>query len=117
MSKHTAGEWGVATVDNGHADDEIVTIIDGCMINIAAVFGPGEYSVARPDGKNEPSYAVSKEESAANARLISAAPELLAALERVARLIHDSGEIGDGMLITIVSEARAAIAKATGSET
>lgn len=83
MAKHTQGEWGVATIDGGDADDEIVTEVNGCMVNIAAVFGAGEYSEARPDGKDEPHYEVSKEEADANARLIAAAPKMLAALERV----------------------------------
>lgn len=83
MAKHTQGEWGVATIDGGAADDEIVTVVNGCMVNIAAVFGQGEYSEARPNGEEEPHYEVSKEEAAANARLIAAAPELLAALQAI----------------------------------
>ena len=40
--------------------------------------------------------------------------DLLALAERVAMLNPDAGEIGAGMLATIVSEARAALAKAKG---
>lgn len=54
-------------------------------------------------------------EAEANARLIAAAPDLLAAARRVANLNPDAGEIGAGMLRTIVAEARAAIAKAEGT--
>ncbi len=91
MTKHTQGEWGIATIDCGAADDEIVTEVNGCMVNIAAVFGAGEYSEARPGGEPEPHYEVSKEEAAANARLIALAPKMFAALERIARG-HEQGQ-------------------------
>lgn len=114
MTKHTQGEWGIATIDCGAADDEIVTEVNGCMVNIAAVFGAGEYSEARPNGENEPHYEVSKEEAAANARLLAAAPDLLEALraavssaEGVARRNHSEEPFW-------TLEARAAIAKAMG---
>lgn len=53
--------------------------------------------------------------SAHNARLIAAAPELIALAERVARLNRDAGEIGAGMLAGLVDDARAAIAKVGGA--
>ena len=59
------------------------------------------------------STSIEKFEHAANARLIAASPEMLKALQRVASLNPDAGEIGAGMLKTIVHEARSAIAKAT----
>lgn len=81
MAQHTKGAWNIVMVDNGESDDEIFTVINGCMVNIAAVFGAGEYSEARPNGEPEPHYEVSKEEASANARLLVAAPKLLLALQ------------------------------------
>ena len=80
MAQHTQGEWGIATIDGGAGDDEVVTVVNGCMVNIAAVFGAGEYSEARPDGKDEPHYEVSRDEAAANARMIAAAPMMFSSL-------------------------------------
>lgn len=109
MTKHTQGEWGIATIDGGAADDEIVTEVNGCMVNIAAVFGAGEYSEARPNGEPEPHYEVSKEEAAANARLIASAPDLLAALETLTNRVLDLGVNGTAQE---VASARSAIEKA-----
>ena len=60
MTKHTQGEWGVAKIDNGQADDEIVSTVNGCMVNIASEFSAGEYSEYRPAGEVEPSYEAGK---------------------------------------------------------
>ena len=49
-------------------------------------------------------------ESPANARLIAAAPDLLALAERIARLPEH------GHYLALIDEARAAIAKATGEK-
>jgi hypothetical protein len=57
-----------------------------------------------------------KEEDSANARLIAAAPELLAALEAVSNSASPCGE-GDAWPATskaALTQARVAIAKATG---
>ncbi|MDD5037422.1 MAG: hypothetical protein PHE55_22070 [Methylococcaceae bacterium] len=108
MAKHTQGEWGVATIDGGAADDEVVTTVNGCMVNIAAVFGAGEYSEARPDGKDEPHYEVSREESEANAKLIAAAPDLLYALQDMLRRF----DCGNNRDYDCIVAARAAIKKA-----
>lgn len=53
-----------------------------------------------------------REVVAANARLIAAAPELLAALESALKLIQ--GEIADGGYTEEAKQAADAIAKATG---
>lgn len=45
-------------------------------------------------------------ETEANARLIAKAPELHALALRIARLNRDAGEIGAGMLASLVDEAR-----------
>ena len=45
-------------------------------------------------------------EGRANARLIAKAPELHALTLRIARLNRDAGEIGAGMLASLVDEAR-----------
>lgn len=59
------------------------------------------------------------EESAANARLIAAAPDLLSALERVVGTVehmYHTNPDPDGSLWADVIACRAAIAKATGSQ-
>ena len=85
---------------------------------------PGPWFAANPFGKFEVAVLNSEwtvyadqeanEDAAGDAHLIAAAPDMLDALDRVANLNPDAGEIGEGMLKTIVSEARAAIAKAKG---
>ena len=92
MAKHTQGEWGVAKIDNGQADDEIVSTVNGCMVNIASVFGAGEYSEYRPAGEVEPRYEVRKEEAVANARLIAEAPRMEAVLKWAAHLLAELPE-------------------------
>ena len=109
MAQHTQGEWGIATIDGGAGDDEVVTVVNGCMVNIAAVFGAGEYSEARPDGKGEPRYEVSEDEAAANARLISAAPDLLTALQC---MLNEAVTAGIAMDAWAVTNAQQAVAKA-----
>lgn len=61
------------------------------------------------------------EEAKANARLIAAAPDLLEALKRLlphTDWLEDEGPIGTGWksdeLVSVIQNARAAIAKATG---
>jgi hypothetical protein len=95
MSAHTPGPW------KSHFEDAyFVTGPDlgrvAMMMNLKGAHGMG----GRRSGK----------EAAANCRLISAAPDMLAALSNLLRVIDGEG----GTRPNAREEARAAIAKATG---
>lgn len=49
-----------------------------------------------------------------HAAMITAIPEMFALAEKVASLNPEAGEIGEGMLRTIINMARESVAKATG---
>ena len=100
--KHTQGPWIAAT----QLDSEHITDVSGVCsadgIHITYVSG----------------YGNTREQNFANARLISAAPDLLAALQSIATTaglcaITFPNAPGNGDLQAIVREARLAIAKAT----
>lgn len=87
--KHTGGQWTVS-------DTSIVS---------------GKYCIAVIEDDGE--YVAPHRQQKANARLIAAAPNLLAACERMARASTNRGERIRSMNGAMV-ELRAAIAKATG---
>ena len=96
--KHTQGPWRV--------------LIDDCS-NLAGrpgVFASEELdcSIVHWDGFVQEYYRSARgdREILANARLIAKAPELHALALRIARLNRDAGEIGAGMLASLVDEAR-----------
>lgn len=95
MSKHTPGPWTVESVRSGFY---IMSQFDVIV------------ATADPDGR----YGTIGNE--ANARLIAAAPDLLAALKHIISncrvFCEDSMDIDDGA----VYDARAAIAKAKGEQ-
>ena len=107
--QHTPGPWAVTTVGSCHgvhpaaSSDERDDI---CRIT------PHNY---HPDG-----WPAAKAEAEANARLIAASPELLAALDgllgaTVDRMLADGYEL-DGVEYAARLAALAAIAKATGGK-
>ena len=79
-----------------------------------------KYDIVIRGPKNEPIALVliagfSKKEGAANAKLLAAAPDLLAALQDVDALwMHHSIAHGDGKISPLHEKVIAAIAKATG---
>lgn len=99
-TKHTPGPWFIT----GSMTRYVEAKIDGGLIQEVAAIGP-----TNADG----GYG---EQQQANAQLIVAAPDLLAALEELADLVDDIvwGNYKPDSFTT--QPARAAIAKATGGE-
>jgi hypothetical protein len=113
VAEHTPGPWEIS------GDEEGWTIRMG-----TALADDGRWQVQHRieldwgdtyDGEGDNSQ---YEEAEANARLIAAAPDLLAALEGVTAYIEDHrGDGGDGIMCTgcrLWKQARAAIARARG---
>jgi hypothetical protein len=98
MSKHTPGPWAA-----GRADMQ--TIVEGYPCKW--IYGPDDSYLALASGRASDNW----DEVMANARLIAAAPALLAFAERVLARWHSH----DGQLDRI-DDALAALAAATGKE-
>ena len=92
---HTPGPWHIDTEDGG------ARILDDDELIIAGIYG---FSAPDRDGQED-----------ANARLIAAAPDLLAALKGLLESIQDVERETNTMYGTLdgaLADARAAIAKA-----
>ena len=96
---HTAGPWHVGTA-NGTAVNHAI-MADDMVIGRAMAFG-------HPVGIGW------HENSEANARLMAAAPDLLAALEVIVKFLGDGPELPPGL--KLYERAQAAIAKAKGAQ-
>jgi hypothetical protein len=96
--QHTPGPW---TIDTNGTDEErggpiAIRDADG-RFGIASIWHQSGGS--HDESQNEP-----------NARLIAAAPDLLAVVQQIANWPGDAFRVGDAL----IAEARAAIAKAEG---
>ena len=105
-TKHTPGPWSV--VEHDHA------ICVQTESPRQTKFGASRYAVVGGFDRSDPKQL---EEARANARLIAAAPDLLAALQDVDALwMHHSIAHGDGKISPLHEKVIAAIAKATGEQ-
>lgn len=93
-TKHTPGPWGRNIKPATHYP----TIFDGRNTHVAVVQSQG----------------ISPDEVEANCDLITAAPELLEALEYAAMVLESYKETKVGMHSAAVDKCRAAIARAKG---
>ena len=102
-SKHTPGPWRLEA-DPAHFDS-LTTVTGGQRMNAQPHAWPAYPLTAQVGGM------AALHEMQANARLIAAAPELLAALKGMLEVFGDEFGIGDS---SVCDDARAAIAKAEG---
>ena len=106
MSEHTKGPWEVARTDAG-----IIVRTESVK---KTRFGASRYAAIGGFDRSDPEQLA---EALANARLIAAAPELLAVLERVQSMFSYQFEGGlTGCMADLSIDVRAAIAKATGEQ-
>ena len=104
-AQYTPGPWAVTTVGSCHGIHPAAS--DNERDDICRVV-PHNY---HPDG-----WQAAKGEAEANARLIAAAPELLAALQDMVGAYQRHFDVMPVAWQTYDDIARAAIAKATGAE-
>ena len=98
MSKHTPGPWHVETTETRDGAIEAIAVREGSAGLFIAAVEPHDMAYA---------------DAIANARLIAAAPDLLAALRRIeTEVSKPTGVLTDAALLTVLGHyARAAIAK------
>ena len=106
MSKHTPGPWFVNWAGSGKNGQ---FVYDECYV-YAPSSGVEDVAVAA-----DIADPLTGKPSEANARLISAAPELLAELEKMVKAFLVYAPKTDGAEYNCVNTARAAIAKAEGT--
>ena len=118
MQKHTKGEWFSLKQGTEIQSDEGLheiganVMVDGkeVFVNIAQMLH-GQHGMMEPDGnggsREYASYTITPEEAYANACLVAAAPELLAAIESVVRMYSDSHS-------GLIDKCRSVIKKARG---
>jgi hypothetical protein len=103
VDKHTPGPW---EAEQAHERQDLWWDIEGAM---PKGLTPGRYNIADTMNRH---HCVSPDEDRANARLIAAAPELLAACRR---LLHFGDDCGDHCSNSCQwCQLRAAISKAEG---
>ncbi|MDZ4263781.1 MAG: hypothetical protein U1B30_15800 [Pseudomonadota bacterium] len=114
MAEHTPGPWEYHRVTIGSSDNVKNPMVRGSGQYICRVGWQGS-TIPGMTSRTAESF----EEAEANARLIAAAPELLAALEGLVKL-YDDNQIIRVLLATVapdeLAHARAAIAKAKGGD-
>lgn len=98
MTKHTPGPW---TVEE-YGDDETPALVIHKDSETRVCF------MATPGSQGDPA------KIEADARLIAAAPELLDVLERFSQFPFAHQGIAEGPFAVMLTQARAAIAKANG---
>ena len=111
-AKHTPGPWEISQDQPGIGEvPEIgISATNPRTGNVYMV------ATAIPCGSGRLDRDLMPEMTAANARLIAAAPDMLRALELIVNSDMAQREEDEGKISTELAHARAAIAKATGSE-
>ena len=108
-NEHTPGPWRTSPANKGSGDRDMFVMADKPegQAELAKVYDWAEYGGSLP--------------AEANAKLIAAAPEMLAALEAVEALINERPAVvgapsleGRAAARSVFDRARAAINKATG---